>query len=125
MTTIMMEKKKEQELRTLEQLENEMEQAANSLTTATSSLQSHPWRRQRTYEQAVATAIETLKGIAYDLEMRRPMMVMTVDIPDHPCSDCSVFLNNLGEEHCEGFCQDPSVRASYQQSLPLTEDDEQ
>lgn len=96
----MMEKK---QTPTLEQIENTIEVANNSLRDALTPLGKLPdWQKQLRLERAVKEAIADLVGASYDLELRRPMIVATEDIP-HICDDCEVTRSNLDpDEHCHG-----------------------
>ena len=110
MTANIMEKKKPP---TLEQIENTIEVANNSLRTALSPLgELTDWQKQLALERAVKEAIQDLVGASYDLELRRPMIVATGDIP-HICDDCEVTLNNLpADEHCHG-CRNEAELTTY------------
>ena len=100
---------------TLEQLENTIEVTTNSLKTAITPLGNLPeWQRIRMMEQAVAEAIADLRGVAYDLEVKRPAAIISIDLDiPHVCDDCQVTLNNLdANEHCHG-CRNEVALMSY------------
>ncbi len=121
-----MEKKKEQEPRTLEQLTNDIDLLSNTARDGVTGLgeETVPWKKHHRLAALAKRLEEEAQGIRYDLELLYPVMALSVDIEPHRCSVCHVMLENLSEEECLK-CDDPTAYLSYRDPTEVTESDEQ
>ena len=96
--------------RSLEQIVNTIEGAANTLRDSVTPLGK---LTLESIDQAVNEAIRDLQGLTHDLKYPVAIIELELGDEDHPCTGCEVtMLNPPPDEHCHG-CTDEHMLQSY------------
>ena len=114
-----------QQLITWVQLENGIDSLSFKLRDGVTGIGEIPdWRKHNKYLNLLDEAIAEAQSLRHSLELTRPMIIMTEDLP-HICDDCPVTLNNLdANEHCAGCISEQELQSYVPKDLRYLDPDE-